>query len=105
MGRRKKRGITIDLGFAEYRDTEGNTWGCVDVPGHEKFVHNMLAASSGIDAVLLVVAVDEGVMPQTREHFYICSLLGITKGIIVLSKCDRVGWCVELIELKKKYKN
>ena len=97
----KKRGITIDLGFAEYRDTEGNTWGCVDVPGHEKFVHNMLAGVSGIDAVLLVVAADEGVMPQTREHFYICSLLGITKGIIVLSKCDRVDE-VELIELCKE---
>ena len=64
----KMRGITIDLGFAHYEDEDGNIIAIVDVPGHEKFVHNMLAGAAGMDAVLLVVAADEGVMPQTREH-------------------------------------
>src|SRR6476660_9398486 len=72
----KQRGITIDLGFAEM--TEGNVQiGFVDVPGHERFVKNMLAGASGIDVALFVVAADEGVMPQTREHFEICRLLQI----------------------------
>ena len=83
----KQRGITIDLGFAEL--TIGDThFGFVDVPGHERFVKNMLAGASGIDLVLLVVAADEGVMPQTREHFDICRLLSVTEGIIVLTKTD-----------------
>lgn len=83
----KQRGITIDLGFAEM--TIGDTHlGFVDVPGHERFVKNMLAGASGIDLVLLVVAADEGVMPQTREHFDICRLLGVDHGIIVLTKTD-----------------
>ncbi len=83
----KQRGITIDLGFAEL-DLGGVHIGFVDVPGHERFVKNMLAGASGIDLVLLVVAADEGVMPQTREHFDICRLLGVDNGIIVLTKTD-----------------
>ncbi|MBK6751153.1 MAG: selenocysteine-specific translation elongation factor [Acidobacteria bacterium] len=81
------RGITIDLGFAEL-DLGGVHIGFVDVPGHERFVKNMLAGASGIDLVMLVVAADEGVMPQTREHFDICRLLGVDNGIIVLTKTD-----------------
>src|SRR5439155_2500200 len=77
----KRRGITIDIGFAhlELSDSESNVvrFGFVDVPGHEKFVRNMLAGVGGIDLVLLVIAADEGIKPQTREHFEICKLLGI----------------------------
>jgi selenocysteine-specific elongation factor len=83
----KKRGITIDLGFAEM-EHNGIHFGFVDVPGHERFVKNMLAGAGGIDLVLLVVAADEGVMPQTREHFEICRLLGVETGLIVLTKSD-----------------
>src|SRR3982750_1832716 len=83
----KQRGITIDLGFAEL-ETNGVHFGFVDVPGHERFVKNMLAGASGIDLVLLVIGADEGVMPQTREHFDICRLLHIKHGVIVLTKCD-----------------
>ena len=85
----KRRGITIDLGFADL-DLGDVRVGFVDVPGHERFVKNMLAGAHGIDAVILVIAADEGVMPQTREHFDICRLLGVQKGLIVLSKCDLV---------------
>lgn len=85
----KKRGITIDLGFAEL-DLGDVTIGFVDVPGHEKFVKNMLAGASGIDLVFLVIAADEGVMPQTREHFEICRLLETTNGVVVLTKKDLV---------------
>ena len=85
----KQRGITIDLGFAEMHDGETRI-GFVDVPGHERFVKNMLAGASGIDLVLLVIAADEGVMPQTREHFDICRLLHIRNGVIVLTKSDLV---------------
>ncbi len=85
----KLRGITIDLGFAEL-DLGEVKIGFVDVPGHEKFVKNMLAGASGIDVVLLVIAADEGVMPQTREHFEICRLLGVKHGLIVLTKSDLV---------------
>jgi selenocysteine-specific elongation factor len=85
----KARGITIDLGFAHWR--RGNvTVAFVDVPGHERFVKNMLAGAGGIDAVLLVVAADEGVMPQTREHFEICRLLGIGSGVVAITKSDLV---------------
>ena len=83
----KQRGITIDLGFAEMHDADVRI-GFVDVPGHERFVKNMLAGASGIDLVLLVVAADEGVMPQTREHFDICRLLHLRDGIVVLTKTD-----------------
>lgn len=83
----KRRGISIDLGFA-HLESEGMRFGFVDVPGHERFVRNMLAGVGGIDAVLLVVAADESVKPQTREHFDICRLLGLRHGVVALTKCD-----------------
>jgi selenocysteine-specific elongation factor len=83
----KARGITIDLGFAHW-DDGAIQYAFVDVPGHERFVRNMLAGVGGIDGVLLVVAADESVMPQTREHFDICRLLGIRRAVVALTKCD-----------------
>ena len=83
----KRRGITIDLGFA-FLEEEGVRYGFVDVPGHERFVKNMLAGASGIDLVLLVIAADELIKPQTREHFDICRLLGVQRGVIALTKSD-----------------
>lgn len=85
----KRRGITIDLGFAEL-DLGDVRLGFVDVPGHERFVKNMLAGAHGIDLVALVIAADEGVMPQTREHFDICRLLGVSSGLVVVTKADTV---------------
>ncbi len=85
----KRRGITIDIGFAELA-AGGHHFGFVDVPGHERFVKNMLAGAGGIDIVLLVIAGDEGVMPQTREHFDICRLLGIAHGLVVITKRDLI---------------
>ncbi|GIS37514.1 MAG: hypothetical protein Ct9H90mP9_5440 [Pseudomonadota bacterium] len=73
------------MGFAPYEDESGTGLGFVDVPGHEKFVHNMLAGFAGFDAVLLVIAADEGVMPQTREHLNICNLLQIPNGLFALT--------------------
>ncbi len=96
----KQRGISIDLGFAPLVTPAGVQVGMVDVPGHERFVKNMLSGVGGIDLVLLVIAADEGVMPQTREHLAIVKLLGITRGIIVLSKCDLVER--EWLELVKR---
>jgi selenocysteine-specific elongation factor len=84
----KARGITIDLGFAFLEDPGGPTIEIVDVPGHERFVKNMLAGVGGIDLVMLVIAADEGVMPQTREHLAICSLLRIKSGLVALTKTD-----------------
>jgi selenocysteine-specific elongation factor len=84
----KARGITIDLGFAHTELGEGVVASFVDVPGHERFVRNMLAGAHGLDALLLVVAADESVMPQTREHFHIARLLGVTRGLVVVTKCD-----------------
>src|SRR5438094_10606365 len=84
----KKRGISIDLGFAPLTTPAGVHVGIVDVPGHEKFVKNMLAGVGGIDLVLLVIAADEGVMPQTREHLAICQLLQVPSGLVVLTKAD-----------------
>src|SRR5437867_3437027 len=86
----KARGISIDLGFARLVTPDGIQVGIVDVPGHERFVKNMLAGVGGIDLVLLVIAADEGVMPQTREHLAIVRLLGIPRGIVVLTKRDLV---------------
>lgn len=86
----KERGISIELGFAPMKLPSGVTAGLVDVPGHERFVRHMLAGASGIDLVLLVVAADEGVMPQTREHLDIIKLLGIQQGVIVITKKDLV---------------
>ena len=85
----KKRGITIDLGFADLQ-IQDVKFGFVDVPGHERFVKNMLAGAHGIDVLALVIAADEGVMPQTREHFDICRLLEIREGIVVITKSDLV---------------
>ena len=86
----KRRGITIDLGFAHLQLTPQVRVGFIDVPGHERFVKNMLAGAGGIDLVLFVIAADESIKPQTREHFDICRLLGISKGIVVLTKADVV---------------
>ncbi len=93
----QKRGITIVIGFAQLVLPNGQTASIVDVPGHEKFIRNMLTGATGMDVVLLVVAADEGFMPQTWEHLDILSLLGIQSGIIVLTKCDAVD--EELLEL------
>jgi len=86
----KERGISIELGYAYQPLASGEVLGFVDVPGHERFVHTMLAGASGIDFVLLVVAADDGVMPQTREHVQIVDLLGISRGAVALTKIDRV---------------
>lgn len=86
----KKRGISINLGFAFFNLPSGIRVGVIDVPGHEKFIKNMLAGSTGVDIVLLVIACDEGIMPQTREHIDILSMLNIKKGIVVLTKRDLV---------------
>ncbi|MBF0233209.1 MAG: selenocysteine-specific translation elongation factor [Desulfamplus sp.] len=93
----KQRGITIELGFASITLSDGNVVGIVDVPGHEKFVKNMVAGASGIDLVAMTIAADEGVMPQTREHMEICSLMGIKYGFIAMTKIDLVD--EELMEL------
>ncbi len=96
----KKRGITIELGFAFLDFPDTPRIGIVDVPGHEKFVKNMVAGAAGIDFVLLTVAADESIMPQTREHLEICSLLGINKGLIALTKTDTVDQ--EIVELAQE---
>lgn len=95
----QRRGITIDLGFTWFDLPCGDRAGIIDVPGHEKFINNMVAGVVGMDLVLLVIAADEGIMPQTREHMDILHLLGIEKSIIVLNKCDIVeeDW-LELVE-------
>lgn len=86
----KQRGITIELGFAHFELPGGQVIGIVDVPGHEKFVKNMVAGATGIDLVALVIAADEGVMPQTKEHLEICQLLDIRHGLVILTKIDMV---------------
>ena len=93
----KERGITIELGFALLDLPNGQHLGIVDMPGHEKFVKNMVAGSSGIDVVTMVIAADEGVMPQTREHMEICNLMGIEHGVVALTKIDMVDQ--DLLEL------
>src|SRR5215468_9909501 len=95
LAEEKRRGITIDLGYA-YIDQ----FGFVDVPGHERFVHTMLAGASGIDAALLVVALDDGVMPQTREHVQILELLGIDRGVVALSKSDIAAARIDDVEIE-----
>src|SRR5690348_8598544 len=87
----KARGISIDLGFAYWPLESGTVVGFVDVPGHEKFIRNMLAGVCGIDFALLVVAADDGVMPQTIEHLHILDLLDIRRGIAAITKADRVA--------------
>lgn len=86
----KERGITIELGFAHLLLPSGTLAGIIDVPGHEKFVRTMVAGAAGIDIVMLVIAADEGVMPQTREHLDICRLLSVREGLVALTKCDKV---------------
>ena len=93
----KQRGISIDLGFAHLQISQNVRLGFVDVPGHERFIKNMLAGVGGIDLVLFVIAADESIKPQTREHFDICRLLGIRNGIVVPTKSDLVD--DDLIEL------
>jgi selenocysteine-specific elongation factor len=90
LAEEKKRGITIELGFAFLELPGGMRLGVVDVPGHERFVKNMVAGAAGIDFVVLVIAADEGVMPQTREHLEICQLLGVSTGLVALTKADLV---------------
>ena len=96
----KRRGITIDLGFA-FLEENGVRFGFVDVPGHERFVSNMLAGAAGIDVLLLVIAADESIKPQTREHFDICRLLGVERGVVALTKSDLVDAdTLELVRLE-----
>src|SRR5579884_1169108 len=90
LAEEKERGMTIDLGFAWLTLPSGREVSIVDVPGHERFIKNMLAGSAGIDVALLVIAADEGVMPQTREHLDILDLLGVKTGVIALTKIDLV---------------
>lgn len=89
LAEEKRRGITIDLGFA-FLEENGVRFGFIDVPGHERFVSNMLAGAAGIDVLLLVIAADESIRPQTREHFDICRLLGVKRGVVALTKSDMV---------------
>lgn len=96
----KKRGITIDLGFAYLDLNNGNRLGIIDVPGHERFIKNMVAGVIGMDMAMLVIAADEGIMPQTSEHINILNLLGVKNGIVVLTKCDTVD--EEWLELVKE---
>ncbi len=100
LAEEKRRGITIDLGFA-FLEENGVRFGFVDVPGHERFVSNMLAGAAGIDVLLLVIAADESIKPQTREHFDICRLLGIQRGVVALTKSDLVDSdTLELVRLE-----
>ncbi|WP_243313401.1 selenocysteine-specific translation elongation factor [Fundidesulfovibrio agrisoli] len=105
LAEEKKRGITIELGFASMELPGGQTLGVVDVPGHERFVKNMVAGAAGIDFVVLVIAADEGVMPQTREHLEICTLLGVTDGVVALTKVDAVDeeWLALVTEDVRAY--
>ena len=96
----KERGLTIDLGFAPLELPDGRLVGIVDVPGHERFIRNMTAGASGIDLVCLVVAADDGVMPQTREHLLIMELLGVRRGLIALTKIDMVD--EDLVDLAEE---
>ncbi len=100
LAEEKRRGITIDLGFA-FLEENGVRFGFVDVPGHEHFVSNMLAGAAGIDVLLLVIAADESIKPQTREHFDICRLLGVKRGVVALTKSDMVdGDTLELVRME-----
>ena len=100
LAEEKRRGITIDLGFA-FLEENGVRFGFVDVPGHERFISNMLAGAAGIDVLLLVIAADESIKPQTREHFDICRLLGVQRGVVALTKSDLVDAdTLELVRLE-----
>lgn len=96
----KRRGITIELGFSHF-DADGRRFALVDVPGHERFIHNMVAGASGVDAALLVIAADDSVMPQTREHLALLEMLGVRRGVIAITKCDLVdAEQLELVDLE-----
>jgi selenocysteine-specific elongation factor len=97
LAEERERGMTIDLGFAPYTHASGATVGLIDVPGHERFIKNMVAGATSVDIVMLVVAADDGVMPQTREHLAILDLLGVSRGLVVINKIDLVD--EELLEL------
>ena len=97
LAEEKERGISIELGYAELELPSGTTMSVIDVPGHERFVRNMVAGASGINIFLLVVAADDSVMPQTREHMAIIEMLGIPRGIIAITKTDLVD--EEMLEL------
>src|SRR5512142_2315431 len=101
----KARGITIELGFAHLELPGGICFGIVDVPGHERFIRTMVAGVGGMDVVMLVIAADEGVMPQTREHLEICRLLGVKKGLVALTKSDmvRTDWLDVVQEAVRDY--
>ncbi|MCL2768114.1 MAG: selenocysteine-specific translation elongation factor, partial [Synergistaceae bacterium] len=99
LNEEKKRGITIELGFAPLKLDDGRVISLIDVPGHEKFIRQMVAGASGIDAVFLIIAADEGVMPQTKEHLSILQLLGVRSGLVVMTKIDKVE--AEFAELAK----
>src|SRR5258708_1697282 len=100
LAEEKRRGITIDLGFA-FLEESGVRFGCVDVSGHERCVSNMLAGAAGIDVLLLVIAADESIKPQTREHFDICRLLGVKRGVVALTKSDMVdSETLELVRME-----
>ncbi len=100
LAEEKRRGITIDLGFA-FLEANDVRFGFVDVPGHERFVSNMLAGAAGIDVLLLVIAADESIKPQTREHFDICRLLGVKRGVVALTKIDMVdSETLELVRME-----
>lgn len=99
LAEEKERGITIDLGFAHWALPDGARLAIIDMPGHRRFIRNMVAGASGIDLVLLIVAADDGVMPQTIEHLQICRLLGVRHGLVALTKCDLVE--PELLELAR----
>src|ERR671934_1019063 len=89
LAEERRRGLSIELGFAELDLGDGRTLGVVDVPGHERFIRAMVAGATGIDMFLLVIAADEGAMPQTREHLQVLDALGVGAGVIALTKCDR----------------
>ena len=86
----QKRGITIELGFAHFKLKSGETLALIDMPGHAKLLRTMAAGAAGVQGVLMVISAEAGVMPQTREHINVCELLGITKGIVVLTHLDKV---------------
>src|SRR5262245_40914796 len=96
----QKRGITIELGFAHF-DADGKRFALIDVPGHERFIHTMVAGASGVDVAVLVVAADDSVMPQTREHLALLQMLGVQRGVIAISKCDLANdELLELVEME-----
>ena len=100
LAEEKKRSITIELGFAQLLLPDGTIAGIVDVPGHEKFIRQMIAGATGIDIALVCVAADDGIMPQTREHLAVLELLGVTTCVVALTKCDLVD--SEWLELVKE---